>query len=331
MKQCLTPEVYLRLKSKQTKSGFTLAKAIQSGVANADSSIGLYAGDAESYALFSDLFDPVIQAYHGQAKGHVSDLAPLVLEDLDPGRRFILSTRIRTARNLKGFPFPPHINSFQRDQVEQQIVGALDALPHELQGEYIPMKGLAPESQKELVSKKLIFPIGDRFMDAAGINRDFPGNRGTFISRTRTPGRESTFLVWVNEEDHLRIISMENSPDMSRVFNRLAAGLQGLSAALSFAAAPTYGSLTSCPTNIGTAMRAGVHVRLEKLERKKELLQELVQIHDLQIRGTGGEKTSVQDAVFDISNRIRLGRSERQIVQALHQGLKAIIEAEKKL
>lgn len=329
VKQCLTPEVYLRLKSKKTGSGFTLDQAIRSGVANPDSRIGVYAGDPESYGLFSDLFDPVIRAYHGANKGHTSDFTPLNLEDIDPEHRFILSTRIRTARNLKGFSFPPHMDPIQRDQVEGQVIRACAKLPRDLQGDYLSMEGLCPEKQEELLLAKLIFPKGDRFMDAAGINRDFPRKRGSFICRDQGTDRETRFLVWVNEEDHLRIISMENSPDLSRVFNRLAMGLESLSASLTFAEDPWYGFLTACPTNIGTAMRAGVHIRLEKLG--EETLQKLVRAHDLQIRGTEGEKTRVKDKVFDISNRIRLGRSERQIVQSLHQGLKAIIQAEKKL
>ncbi|WP_022668137.1 phosphagen kinase [Desulfospira joergensenii] len=331
VKQHLTPEIYLQLKSKKTDSGFTLDQAIQSGIKNPDSSIGLYAGDSQSYALFSDLFDPVIRSYHRQTRPHIHDLSPLNLEDLDPGGRFILSTRIRTARNLKGFCFPPHMKSAERDQVEQNVMGAVKRLPSEFGGEYISLDGLAPGKMENLLSRKWVFPRGDRFMDAAGINKEFPRGRGAFISRSRKTDREADFLIWVNEEDHLRIIAMENTSNISRVFNRLVLGLESLCASLEFAVDPEHGFLTSCPTNIGTAMRAGVHIRLEKLEKRMEVLERLARLHNLQIRGTGGEKTAVQEAVFDISNRIRLGRSERQIIQDLHQGLGAILEAEKNL
>ena len=138
-------------------------------------------------------------------------------------------------------------------------------------------------------------------------------------------------MIWVNEEDHLRIISMEASADISGVFNRLCRGLDHLSTRLEFAFDKRYGFLTSCPTNIGTSMRAGVHIRLKKLEKNQALLKKLVAQYHLQIRGTQGEKTSVEKGIFDISNRQRLGIPETRIIQNLHSGLAAIIEAEKSL
>ena len=78
-------------------------------------------------------------------------------------------------------------------------------------------------------------------------------------------------------------------------------------------------------------MRAGVHIQLEKLEQKKDLLHTLAKDFNLQIRGTRGEKTKVENAVFDISNRQRLGMSETGIISNLHAGLTAIIKAEKNL
>jgi creatine kinase/arginine kinase len=107
--------------------------------------------------------------------------------------------------------------------------------------------------------------------------------------------------------------------------------LNYLSTRLEFAFDKRYGFLTSCPTNIGTAMRAGVHIRLKKLEKNQGLLKKLVARYQLQIRGTHGEKTSVEKAIFDISNKQRLGISETLIIQNLHSGLTAIIEAEKNL
>jgi len=91
------------------------------------------------------------------------------------------------------------------------------------------------------------------------------------------------------------------------------------------------GYLTSCPTNIGTAMRAGVHIQLRHLQKHPQQLRAIADKYDLQIRGTQGEKTKVEDGVFDISNRSRFGVSEVQIAETLHRGVLAIIEAEKGL
>jgi creatine kinase/arginine kinase len=133
----------------------------------------------------------------------------------------------------------------------------------------------------------------------------------------------------LNEEDHLRLISQESSSDLSGVYNHLGQALRLLQQHLHFAQDKRYGYLTSCPTNLGTSMRAGVHIRLENLDKNRSLLEKLAGNHRLQIRGTGGENTDVADNVFDISNKRRLGLSEVEIVTGLHKGLLAIIDAEK--
>ena len=137
--------------------------------------------------------------------------------------------------------------------------------------------------------------------------------------------------VWVNEEDHMRIISQDTSSDLSGVFNLLCKALLVLEQTLNFEKDDTYGYLTSCPTNIGTTMRAGVHIHLQKLNQNRTLLTSLTKAHGLQIRGTGGEKTQVDNAVFDISNHRRLGISEVDIIKNLHRGLQKIISTEKNL
>jgi len=111
----LTVEVFEALKEKRTANGYTLHQAINSGVQNPDSSIGVYAGDAESYTLFAPLFDPIIKEYHGfgVADTHHSNFNP---DDLNaPVSRsmdtYIVSTRIRVGRNLADLPLGPAISS----------------------------------------------------------------------------------------------------------------------------------------------------------------------------------------------------------------------------
>ena len=240
----------------------------------------------------------------------------------DPEKRYIQSTRIRVARNLKNFDFPPHINLSCRRKLEKIIISALKTLKGKLKGQYYSFEN--SDSQKNL-NKKIWFPKGDRFQDAAGINSDFPKCRGIFQSFNKQ------FMVWVNEEDHLRIIGIKKTADIAKVYNNVCSGLEKLSHNLDFAWHDTYGYLTSCPTNIGTSMRAGVHIKLENLAQKKNILQDIVNSYKLQIRGTKGEKTKVKNSVFDISNRQRLGVSEYEIIQNLHKGLGAIIKIEKTL
>lgn len=327
VKKHLSPKIYHALADKQTDSGFTLFKAIHSGLINPDSTIGIYAGDAQSYETFSPVFDPVIQAYHGEFTPPAvkPDMKPVHLPLLDPGGDYIKSTRIRVARNLAGFSFPCHIQLSQRQELEKKIVSALSLLPEDFKGTYYSLEHTDPQALNPLETQHLLFQKGDRFQDAAGINSDFPKCRGVYLSC------DTHFRVWINEEDHLRIISLENSSDLSRVYNRITRALCDLNKILDFAWDSTYGYLASCPTNIGTSMRAGVHIQLKKLNEKKPLLDRLTRDYNLQIRGTGGEKTQIENAVFDISNHQRLGISESRIIQNLHAGLAAIIKTEKSL
>lgn len=74
VKKYLSKDIFKALEHEQTDSGFTLEKAIRSGILNPDSSIGIYAGDAQSYQIFSDIFEPIIQEYHAISKGEETPL-----------------------------------------------------------------------------------------------------------------------------------------------------------------------------------------------------------------------------------------------------------------
>jgi arginine kinase len=82
---------------------------------------------------------------------------------------------------------------------------------------------------------------------------------------------------------------------------------------------------------LGTALRASVHIRLPKLSKRKEEFQAIADKYYVQIRGIHGEHSESEEPIFDISNKRRLGRSERDLVQDMYDGVKAMIEKEKSL
>ena len=325
----LTPEIFEELRGKETRNGFTLQQVINSGLMNPDSSIGVYAGDQESYTLFASLFDPIIKDYHGYSKNdkHKSNLNPDDLDapDPDPEGRYIVSTRIRVGRNLADFPLGPAISSQQRNEVEGQVFGALNGLQEKLAGTYYPLQGMSDADSRQLIADHFLFKAGDRFLEAAGLNRDWPQGRGIYHND------EKTFLVWVNEEDQLRIISMQGGGNIKEVFTRLTTGISEVEGKLEFSYSDHLGYLTSCPTNLGTAMRASVHIKLPKLAADMESFQRIAGQHHLQIRGIHGEHSQSEGGVYDISNRRRLGVTEVQCVQDMYDGVVALIGAEKLL
>jgi creatine kinase/arginine kinase len=325
----LTSEIFESLKDKKTSNGFTLQQAINSGVVNLDSGIGVYAGDQESYSVFAPLFDPIIEEYHSFRKEdfHQSNLNPDDLNAPNPDRegKYIVSTRIRVGRNVDNMPLGPAISKIQRDEVESSVVAVLQSLEGELAGHYYPLSGMSKEVQDNLIKDHFLFKEGDRFLDAAGLNNDWPEGRGIYHNN------DKTFLVWVNEEDQLRIISMQQGGDIKEVFTRLVSAIKCIETKVSFAYSDHLGYITSCPTNLGTAMRASVHIALPHLAKDMDAFKKITDAYHLQIRGIHGEHSQSEGGVYDISNRRRLGITEVEAVQDMYDGVVALIAAEKAL
>lgn len=325
----LTKELFEELKDKVTSSGFTLSQAINSGVQNPDSGIGIYAGDEESYEVFASLFDPIIEEYHGFKNDdkHKSNLNPdnLNAPNPDPTGEYILSTRIRVGRNVKNIPLGPAITDEQRDEIEKDVSGILSDFDNNLSGIYYPLNNMSEENRKSLIADHFLFKAGDRFLETAGLNRNWPNGRGIFHNN------EKTFLVWVNEEDELRIISMQQGGDIKEVFTRLITAIDALSKKIEFAYNDHLGYITSCPTNLGTAMRASVHIKLPNLGDKMDEFKAIADKYNVQIRGIHGEHSHSVGGIYDISNKRRLGVTEVECVQDMYDGIIALIIREKEL
>ena len=327
LKKYLTEEVFNKLIHKKTKLEYSLHQAIKSGLINTDSSIGVYAGDKESYEVFKELFNPIIKDYHNftESNTHQSNLdtADLNINNPDPKGEYILSTRIRVGRNLKNTPLGSLISDKERNEVEQIIKTALMTLSGNLAGDYYPLNDMLEEKREEMINNHFLFKQGDRFLAAAGLNRNWPHGRGIYHNNKKD------FLVWINEEDQMRIISMQKGGNIKEVFTRLTAALNQLEKQLSFSYCNHLGYISSCPTNLGTAMRASVHISLPLLSKDK--LEEITKKHHLQIRGIHGEHSASENAIFDISNQRRLGITEIEAIQDLYNGVLQLIKEEKKL
>ena len=238
----------------------------------------------------------------------------------------INSTRIRVARNLAAYPLGTAISRDDRLEVEKLVTSALGEMTGELKGKYYSLKTMTDAERKQLIEDHFLFKGGDKYLESAGLERDWPEARGIFHNDNKT------FLVWVNEEDQLRIISMQPGSNILEVFKRLADGANKIEEKAKFANDSHFGYVSTCPTNMGTGLRASVHIHLPKLGLKnKGLHQEIADKYFVQIRGIHGEHTETDDGVFDISNLRRLGRNEVELVQDMYDGVKAMIRAEKSL
>lgn len=191
---------------------------------------------------------------------------------------------------------------------------------------------ISQEQYKQLVADHIMFKdmAADPYLASAGIASDWPYGRGCYVSEDRG------FVIWVGEEDHLRIMCMKKGTLLNDVFDRLKTALDVVSGieGLSFARSPDYGVVTSCPTNLGTGMRASVHIPIPKLTadgtdaKAKEVCKPL----GLSVRGIGGEHTPIgEGGVCDISPRARFCITEAEIICALYKGIKLLKEKENEL
>lgn len=338
MAKILTPEMYAKLRNKATPNGFTFDNVIQTGVDNPGHpfiyTVGCVAGDEESYEVFDEFFDQVIDHRHGGYKKdakHKTDLDPSHLvggDDLDPN--YVFSCRVRTGRSIRGYCLPPHCNRSERRAVEKILTTALQKLDGEFHGKYYPLNKMTEEEQEQLINDHFLFdkPVSP-LLTCAGMARDWPDARGIWHNDVKN------FLVWVNEEDHCRIISMEKGGDMKSVFTRFCQGLNRVEQLIKesgkeFMWNEHLGYVLTCPSNLGTGLRAGVHAKLAKLS-KHEKFDDILERLRLQKRGTGGVDTAAEGGVFDISNADRIGFSEVELVQMLVDGVKLLVKMEKKL
>ncbi|CAH1129224.1 unnamed protein product [Ceutorhynchus assimilis] len=330
LKKYLTKEVFDNLKTKKTSFGSTLLDVIQSGIENPDSGVGIYAPDAEAYIVFADLFDPIIEDYH---KGFTkTDKHPpknwgdvSVFGNLDPTGDYIVSTRVRCGRSMEGYPFNPCLTEDQYKEMEQKVSTTLSGLEGELKGTFYPLTGMSKDVQQKLIDDHFLFKEGDRFLQAANACRFWPSGRGIYHNDNKT------FLVWCNEEDHLRLISMQMGGDLGEVYRRLVTAVNDIEKRIPFSHHDRLGFLTFCPTNLGTTVRASVHIKVPKLAANKAKLEEVAAKYNLQVRGTRGEHTEAEGGIYDISNKRRMGLTEFEAVKEMYDGIAELIKIEKEL
>uniref|UniRef100_A0A6I8NQS9 Creatine kinase B-type n=1 Tax=Ornithorhynchus anatinus TaxID=9258 RepID=A0A6I8NQS9_ORNAN len=202
-------------------------------------------------------------------------------------------------------------SGFTLDDVIQTGVDnpALASLEGDLTGKYYALKNMTEQEQQQLIDDHFLFdkPVSPLLL-ASGMARDWPDGRGIWHNDNKT------FLVWINEEDHLRVISMQKGGNMKEVFTRFCTGLTQIESLFKtknyeFMWNPHLGYILTCPSNLGTGLRGGVHIKLPHLG-KHEKFGDILKKLRLQKRGTGGVDTAAVGGVFDISNADRLGFSE---------------------
>ena len=319
-----------------TSGGVNLAQCIKTGIDNPGhpmiKTVGLTAGDEESYTVFAELFDPVISDRHN---GYgVDGKQPTDMEiskisdvDIDPFNKYVLTTRVRTGRSVRGFKLPPVISFEERRKLEAVSVKALLNMKDDLKGDYFPLhgsrsyeakpNGMTEEDEESLRKAGNLFQEPDStLLLASGMGRHWPDGRGIFCNDNRN------LFVWVGEEDHLRIVSMqgtrskptEEGKKIKDVFARFIRACDAVQVVLKeegydFMHSEHLGWILTCPSNLGTGLRAGTMVQLPLVSSRSDF-KALLKKMGLQARGTGGVDSASTGGTWDISNADRIGKGE---------------------
>ncbi|NXS94341.1 KCRB kinase, partial [Jacana jacana] len=344
MAKVLTLDLYKKLRDKQTPSGFTLDDVIQTGVDNPGNGWGLclvLSGHAPCCNLTYQFPDTSIinikmaqlnnqrlppDEEYPDLSTHNNHMAKVLTLDL--------YKKLRDRVTPSGFTLDDVIQTGvdnpERRAIEKLSVEALGSLGGDLKGKYYALRNMTDAEQQQLIDDHFLFdkPVSPLLL-ASGMARDWPDARGIWHNDNKT------FLVWINEEDHLRVISMQKGGNMKEVFTRFCTGLTQIenlfkSKNYEFMWNPHLGYILTCPSNLGTGLRAGVHIKLPNLG-KHEKFGEVLKRLRLQKRGTGGVDTAAVGGVFDVSNADRLGFSEVELVQMVVDGVKLLTEMEKRL
>jgi creatine kinase len=356
IKEILTEDMYNKYKDEKTALGVTLDKCIKGGIDRVNlgdswnvGKVGLLFGDAECVTKFEDLVKPIMIRRHNNPTlphppPNLNGDQLLVLTSLVDAAvldKYVISTRVRTGRTISGFPLPPSISADQRKELEGIVVKALGGLTGELKGDYYPLAGsttyepkptgIDAETEKRLIADHFLFQEPDEPMLLSWrMERNWPHARGIYHNE------EKSALVWVNEEDHLRIISMQKGHNIRAVFDRFANLVKAVEGACGTVGrqleiSPIYGNVLSCPSNCGTGLRASMMIKIPLASQQPDFKKWCAD-RNLQARGSGGFASDAKDdGIRDVSNVDRMGKDEVTLVNEMIKGVADLLKWEKEL
>jgi protein arginine kinase len=227
----------------------------------------------------------------------------------------VISSRVRLARNLNDKPFPWRASVSTLENILKDTSGFISGMKEFESGSSLFLGELDQTDKQLLVERHL---ISHDLMTG-----DLP--RGVVFDNSEK------MSVMINEEDHLRISAMEEGLNLREAAEQAVSLGRGISSKFNFAFSNDYGFLTTCPTNVGTAMRASVLVHTPALVMNNDIEPILVELSraGMTIRGFYWEGTRVIGDIFQISNSSTLGREESEILDAVGQFARAVISRER--
>jgi len=239
-------------------------------------------------------------------------------EQIVPDGDVVISSRVRLARNLEDYMFSPLLEEDEAIKLVDQVKGITSALEEEDHRKYYScnIKSLSDIDKAAMVERHIVSPL--------------------LVDKEQTTGlilsEDETVSIMINEEDHVRIQAIVGGMNLEKAYE-VADHIDDLAYdKLKFAYDEKYGYMTSCPTNVGTGMRASCMVFLPALNAAR-MIQKLIEEvgrYGVTIRGIYGEGTKSLGSIYQISNQKTLGNSEREIIQNLNRIVDQVMKQERK-
>lgn len=227
--------------------------------------------------------------------------------DCGPESDVVLSSRVRLARNLTSHPFTARLKPEEAVRMSAEIRDAFYSANSSMRSLYrdIELPELSEIACQAMAEKRL---ISDELLQ--GKQR-----RKSQASRVIISNDESVSIM-IGEEDHIRIQAMSPGLDLESTYRKAEEIAILIEEKMPVAYDEQFGFLTACPTNTGTGMRASVMLHLPGLTALKQIsgLQRRLDRMGFTVRGAYGEHSKAEGDLYQISNQVTLGLSERDIL-----------------
>ncbi|MEN6405182.1 MAG: protein arginine kinase [Thermoguttaceae bacterium] len=237
------------------------------------------------------------------------------LRGAGPESDIVISSRIRLARNLADFPFISRATPQDRSRIEATLHDRILAIAAETDVLYVNVAQLDKVDRQLLVERHLI-------------SREHAEGQG---ERAVAIDRNEKYSLMINEEDHLRIQSLQSGLNLEEVWERINRIDDLIEEKVTYAFHDRLGYLTACPTNVGTGMRVSVMLHLPALviTRQIDRVFRSLQKINLAVRGLYGEGSQAMGDFYQISNQVTLGRTESELIRQVSDIVPVIIDYER--
>ena len=231
-----------------------------------------------------------------------------------PHSDVVMTSRVRLARNLRGYPFPGFSQERQRIELLERARPVVEDLPEMRDGYSEDYTDLSKIRKQVLVERHLVSREHAARSSGCAVVVD----------------RKQSISIMINEEDHFRIQGIRPGLNLTSAFEVVDRVDTELESLLPYAFDPKLGYLTACPTNLGTGMRASVMLHLPALvltEQINPVIKAIGKI-GLAVRGLYGEGTEALGNLFQISNQHTLGEAEPEIIAQIEKVIEGVVRSE---